>query len=63
MNLDNLFAWVFGIVIAFAASGQLDQPQSWVWHGQAKVILESRSSKWGSPRFFTGIKKDNPMKQ
>ncbi len=52
MNLDKLFAWVVGIVIVFAAAGQLDVLQSWVWRAQAKVIYESRSSNWGSPKFF-----------
>lgn len=54
MNLDRLFAWIVGVVIAFAATGQLDVLQSWVWRAQAKVIYESRSSTWGSPRFFEG---------
>lgn len=52
MNLDKLFAWVVGVVIAFAATGQLDVLQAWVWRAQAKVIYESRTSTWGSPRFF-----------
>ena len=52
MNLDKLFAWIIGIVLMFAAAGQLDVLQSWVWQAQAKVIYESRSSNWGSPRFF-----------
>ena len=47
MNLDKLFAWVIGIVIAFAATGKLDVLQTWVWQAQAKVIYESRSSTWG----------------
>jgi len=52
MNLDKLFTWITGIVIAFAATGQLDLLQSWIWKAQAKVIYESRTSTWGSPRFF-----------
>jgi hypothetical protein len=52
MNLDKLFAWIIGVVIAFAATGQLDVLQTWVWRAQAKVIYESRTSTWGSPRFF-----------
>jgi hypothetical protein len=31
MNLDNLFSWVAGIVIAFAMSGNLGTFQKWVW--------------------------------
>lgn len=64
MNLDKLFAWVVGIVIAFALTGQLDTLQDWVWKSQAKVIYESRSSNWGSPRFFNEpvVKKYNLSK-
>ncbi len=52
MNLEKLFIWITGIVIAFASTGQLDTLQAWIWKAQAKVIYESRSSNWGSPRFF-----------
>lgn len=52
MNLEKLFTWIMGIVIAFAATGQFDVLQAWVWRTQAKVIYESRTSTWGSPRFF-----------
>ncbi len=52
MNLDKLFMWIIGIVMAFAATGQLDTLQAWIWKAQAKVIYESRSSNWGSPRLF-----------
>lgn len=56
MNLDKLFSWIAGIVIASAAVGHLDDLQNWVWRAQAKVIHESRSSQWGSPRFFPANK-------
>ena len=52
MNLEKLFIWIIGLVIAFASTGQLDTLQAWIWKAQAKVIYESRSSNWGSPRFF-----------
>ena len=52
MNLDRLFAWIAGVVMAFAITGQLDTLQTWIWKAQAKVIYESRTSTWGSPRFF-----------
>ncbi len=52
MNFDKLFSWTAGIVIACATVGQLDTLQNWVWRAQAKVIYESRSSQWGSLRFF-----------
>ena len=52
MNLDKFFSCIVGIVIASAAFGELDALQNWVMRAQAKVIYESRSSNWGSPRFF-----------
>lgn len=52
MNLDKLFAWVIAVVLAFATTGNLDVLQNWIWRAQAKVIYESRTSTWGSPRFF-----------
>lgn len=56
MNLDKLFSWIVGIVIASAAVGHLDDLQNWVWRAQAKVIYESRTSTWGSPRFLTKLR-------
>lgn len=52
MNFDKLFTWIVGVVIAFAATGRLDILQSCVWRAQAKLIYESRTSTWDSPRFF-----------
>lgn len=56
MNLDKLFSWIAGIVIAFAVVGKLDVLQEWVWRAQAQVVYESRTSTWGSPRFFPANK-------
>ena len=52
MNLDKLMAWVVAVVLLFAGSGNLEVLQKWVWKAQATVIYESRSSTWGTPRFF-----------
>lgn len=52
MNLEKLFSWIIGIVAAYAIGGNLDVLQKWVIHAQAKIIYESRSETWGSPRFF-----------
>lgn len=56
MNLDKLITWVAAVVLLFAGTGNLDVLQKWVWRAQAQVIYESRSSNWGSPRFFKTIK-------
>ncbi len=52
MNLDKLIAIATGFVIAFSAIGNLDTLQTWIWRAQAKLIYESRTETWGSPRFF-----------
>lgn len=52
MNLDKLMAWVISVVLLFAATGNLDVLQKWIWQAQAKVVYESQSSSLGSPRFF-----------
>ena len=57
MNLDKLFTWIAGIVIAFAAMGKIDVLQAWIWRAQAKVVYQTRTSTWGSPRFFSATPK------
>ena len=64
MNLDRLMTWILGIVVAAAAVGQLDRLQKWIWQAEAKVIYESRTSTWGSPRFFaTGDSHPTPSRR
>jgi len=53
MNLYNLIACAVGVVLAAAAAGYINDLQMWVWKAQAKLLYESRSSTWGSPRFFS----------
>ena len=52
MNLNKLFIWIAGIALSFAAIGKLEVLQDYIWKAQSKVIYESRTSTWGSPRFF-----------
>lgn len=52
MNLDKLFALVIGTVLLISSVVRLDGLQAWVWRAQAKLIYESRTETWGSPRFF-----------
>lgn len=64
MNLDKLFSWIAGVVIAFAVIGKLDVLQTWIWRAQAKVVYQSRTSTWGSPRFFSqALKTPAPVVQ
>jgi len=52
MNFDKALTWIAGIVLAAAVTGQLPKLQLMIWKAQAKVIRESRTSTWGSPRFW-----------
>lgn len=52
MNFQSVAAWAAGIAIASAAVCRLDDLQRWIWIAEAKVVAESRTSNWGSPRFF-----------
>jgi len=61
MNLDSLFTWVVGIVVAVAFTGNLDRLQMAIWKAEAAVIRESRTSNWGSPRFFVPDKTASAM--
>ncbi len=52
MNFDKLITWATGVVLAAALAGHLDELQLWVWKAEAKLVHDSRTSTWGSPRFF-----------
>lgn len=52
MNLDKLVLLAVSAVLVLLATHRIDEIQSWVWRAQAKLIYESRTETWGSPRFF-----------
>ena len=52
MNLEKLFALAAGVVIAAAVCGRVGALQALIWKTEAKIVWESRTSTWGSPRFF-----------
>ncbi len=62
MNLEKMFVWITAIVIAFATVGKLDILQNWIWRAQARVVHESRTSTWGSPKFFPDKGVSEPVK-
>ncbi len=61
MNLDKLISIAATVVIGAAAIGRLDALQRWIWIAQAKVVYESRSSNWGSPKFFNNHSEGRSM--
>jgi len=52
MNLDKLMVRSAGIVATLLLSMNLQELQVLIWRAQAKIIYESRTETWGSPRFF-----------
>lgn len=52
MNLDKLMVISAGIVATLLLSMSLQELQVLMWRAQAKIIYESRTETWGSPRFF-----------
>ncbi|OYZ21032.1 MAG: hypothetical protein B7Y39_10130 [Bdellovibrio sp. 28-41-41] len=52
MNLDKLITISVAVIIAMSVTMNLNEIQTWIWRAQAKLIYESRTESWGSPRFF-----------
>lgn len=52
MNLDKLMVISARIVVTLLFSMNLQELQVLIWRAQAKIIYETRTETWGSPRFF-----------
>lgn len=52
MNFTNLIVWAFGMVALLAARGHLDDIHKGILKAQAKLIYESRTTTWGTPKFL-----------
>ncbi|MDD3021734.1 MAG: hypothetical protein PHX61_12275 [Alphaproteobacteria bacterium] len=52
MNLQNLVAWSLGVIISLAGVHHTDDIHRGILKAQAKIIYESRTETWGSPKFF-----------
>ncbi len=52
MNLGRLSEFAIGVVIAAALAGNLGTLTRWVERQTAELLWSSRSSTWGSPRFW-----------
>ncbi len=52
MNLTNLILWSFAIVSMWAVGSHVDDIHTAILNAQAKLIYESRSETWGSPKFL-----------
>lgn len=52
MNLTSLIAWSVGVIISLAGVHHIDDIHRGILKAQAKLIYESRTETWGSPKFF-----------
>ncbi|QDK44636.1 hypothetical protein DOM22_05400 [Bdellovibrio sp. ZAP7] len=52
MNLTNLVSWCIGIILGWSAVSNIDLIQQSILRAQAKLIYESRTATWGSPKFL-----------
>jgi len=52
MNLGNLIFWSAGVITALAGIYNIDSIQRAIYKAQARIIYESRTETWGSPKFF-----------
>lgn len=56
MSLGNLIFWSASVITALAGVHNIDSIQRAIWKAQARIIYESRTETWGSPKF---LKNDN----
>ncbi len=62
MNLGKLTDFAITVVFAVAVAGYLPGFNRWVYLQTAKLLYTSRTSSWGSPRFFPGNGTNNEPK-
>ncbi|AHI06564.1 hypothetical protein BDW_10320 [Bdellovibrio bacteriovorus W] len=53
MNLSNLIFWSAAMISAWAGVYHIDDIHSVILKAQAKIIYESRTETWGSPKFLS----------
>lgn len=52
MNLTNLILWSAGFITALAGVQNIDTIQRGILNAQARLVYESRTETWGSPKFL-----------
>lgn len=52
MNLTNLILWAASIIATWAGVYNIDTIQHGILKAQARLVYESRTETWGSPKFF-----------
>lgn len=54
MNFTNLIFWTATIITGLAGTYNIEAIQESIWRAQARLVYESRTESWGSPKFFRG---------
>ncbi|ASD63025.1 hypothetical protein B9G79_05300 [Bdellovibrio bacteriovorus] len=52
MNLTNLIFWSASVITGLAGVHNIDSIQRAIWKVQARIVYESRTETWGSPKFL-----------
>lgn len=52
MNLTSLIFWSVSFMTTLAGVHNIDSIQRAIWKAQARIIYESRTETWGSPKFL-----------
>jgi len=52
MNLTNLIFWSASIITVLAGMQNIDSIQHAILRAQARLVYESRTETWGSPKFL-----------
>lgn len=53
MNLTNLIIWIASIITTLAGVHNIDTIQRGILKAQARLVYESRTETWGSPRILS----------
>lgn len=52
MNLSNLILWSASVIIGWAGVEHIDDIQRSILKAQARLLYESRTETWGSPKLL-----------
>lgn len=52
MNFSNLIFWAVTVITGLLGAYKIGAIQRMVWRAQAKVIYESRTATWGTPKML-----------
>lgn len=63
MNLTNLIFWSASVITVLAGVHNIDSIQRAILKAQARIIYESRTETWGSPKFLSNEQKANTPAQ